>query len=89
MLVTGHERFPDMELDTTVDEDTPLLEVRVVWVMPVCPSWQSGMHLVDPRLYAKLVNNRDHSAELSINWANEEAANSRDRSLAEYPGRTP
>lgn len=66
----------------------PLLEVRVGWVMPVWPSWQNGTHLVDPRLYAKLVNNRDHSAELSINWANEEAANSRDRPLAEYPGWT-
>lgn len=89
MLVTGRERFPDLELDTTVDEDTPLLEVRVVWVMPVWPSWQNGTHLVDPRLYPKLVNNRDHSAELSISWVNEEAANSRDRSLAEYPGWTP
>ncbi len=89
MLVTGRESFPDLPLDTSVDDDTPLLEVRVVWVMPVWPSWQNGTHLVDPRLYAKLVNNRDHSAELSINWANEEAANSRDRPLAEYPGWTP
>ncbi len=85
-LVTGHEMFRDIKLDTTVDDDTPLLEIRVVWVMPVWPSWQNGTQLSDPRLFAKLVNNRDHSAELSINWANEEAANSRDRPLAEYPG---
>lgn len=85
ILVTGYEVFRDLELDITADEDTPLLEVRVVWVMPVWPSWQSGIHLVDPRLYAKLVNNRDHSAELSINWANGEAANSSDRPLADYP----
>ncbi len=30
---------------------------------------------VRPGLIAKLINNRDHSAELSINWTNEEAAN--------------
>lgn len=87
--VMGLERFPDLELDTTVDEDTPLLEVRVVWVMPVWPSWQNGTHLVDPRLFAKLVNNRDQSAELSINWANAAAAKDRDRPLADYPGWAP
>lgn len=86
MLVSARELFRDLQLDTSVDDDTSLLEVRVVWVMPVWPSWQNGTHIVDPRLYAKLVNNRDHSAELSVNWANEEAANSRDRPLAEYPG---
>ena len=85
MLVTGHETFTDVELDTDADEDTPLLEVRVVWVMPVGASGQNGAHLVDPRRYAKLVNNRDHSAELSINWANGAAANTRDQALAEFP----
>jgi hypothetical protein len=85
-LVAGREMFRDIELDTTVDDDSPLLEVRVVWVMPVWPSWQNGTQLSDPRLFAKLVNDRDHSAELSINWVNEDAARSRARPLAGYPG---
>lgn len=90
MLVTGQERFATIELNVEADEDTALLEVRVVWVMPVWPVWQSGAHLADPRLYTKLVNNRDHSAELSIHWANAAAAASRGRPLVrqtnEWPG---
>lgn len=85
MLVSGREVFENLELDTSTNENDPLLEVRVVWVMPVWPSWQNGTHLVDPRLYARLVNDRDHSAEFSINWANEAAANTRERALADYP----
>jgi hypothetical protein len=87
-IVVGREEFEGIELNTFADDDTPLLEVRVVWVMPVWPSWQNGAHLVDPRLFAKLANDRDHSAELTITWASEAAANSRDQPLAEYPGWT-
>ncbi|WP_146083731.1 hypothetical protein [Rathayibacter sp. AY1C6] len=82
--VTGHERFPDIPLNTSSDVDTPLLEVKVVWVMPVWPSWQKSTHLCDPRLKVKLVNNRDYSAELSILWFSAEAAATWDRPLALY-----
>lgn len=68
-MLVGREDFRDITLGPAADEDTPLLVVRIVWVMPVWPSWQSGIHLDDPRLLAKLVNDRDHSAEVTIGWA--------------------
>jgi hypothetical protein len=71
--VTGVEIFRNVPLNLDASEDEPLLELRVFWIMPVWPFWQTGAHLVDPRIYAKLVNNREHSAELFIYWASEEA----------------
>lgn len=65
MLVSGVETFPDVALRLD-DPEGDLFELRVVWVMPVWPSWQSGAHLTNPDYYAKLVNNRDHSAEVSV-----------------------
>ena len=85
-VVVGREEFEDIELTVTADEDTPLLRVQVFWVMPVWPSWQNGTHLCDPRLFSKLVNARDHSAELTISWFDEAAANSWQQPLAKYPG---
>jgi len=71
--VTGVEIFRHVPLRVDATEDEPLLAVRVFWIMPVWPFWQTGAHIVDPRIYAKLVNNREHSAELLIYWVNAEA----------------
>jgi hypothetical protein len=85
-FVSGREKFDDIALDVSADDDTPLLRLRVVWIMPVWPSWQNGAHMVDPRLYARLTNDRDGSAGLTIYWTNAEAAESRAQTLLEYPG---
>lgn len=83
-FVAGFERFPRHPLRLEAGEDDPLLEVRVYWVPDVWPTWQCGVQLTDPRLYVKLANNRDYSAELSIHWVSVEAAASRDHPLVPY-----
>lgn len=62
-----------MPLRVDATEDEPLFAVRVFWIKPVWPFWQTGTHIVDPRIYAKLVNNREYSAELLIYWVNADA----------------
>lgn len=86
-FVVGFERFPSHPLKIGASEDEPLIEVRVHWVPDVWPTWQSGVQLTDPRLFVKLANNRDYSAELSIRWVSAEAADSREHPLVPYrPG---
>ena len=83
-FVFGLERFRRHPLNIEAGEDDPLLEIRVIWVLDVWPTWQSGVQLTDQRLYVKLANNRNHSAELMVNWVNAEAAASRDHPLVPY-----
>jgi len=83
-FVVGFERFPRHPLNLDAGEDDPLIEVRVHWMPDVWPTWQSGVQLTDPRLYVKLANNRDYSAELTVHWVSEAAAASRAHPLVPY-----
>lgn len=83
-FVVGQESFGDIPLDVSVDENSPLIEIDLVWIMPVWSSWYIGAHIADPRLYAKLLTSRDHRATIGIVWADEAAAATRDDPLQVY-----
>ena len=72
-FIEAREEYPDTPLDYSVDARDALASVRVLWVMPVWPSWDVTTHALDPRLFVHTELNTNGDIEVRFKWWSETA----------------
>jgi hypothetical protein len=68
-MLSATEPIPKTAIHADPESDETLLDLRIVWNMPVWPQWYVGAQLADSRLLAVLSTNRNFETTVSLSWA--------------------